>query len=283
MRNNGVRWLPVGGLLAALFFVPSALGQSYPERPIRIVTSPPGGGSDLTARLIADNITGPLGQPVIIENRANNVGATLVAQSEPDGYTLLEVSSSMWLRPFFQKDVGYDPVKDFAPVTVIAISPSDLVTHPSVPAKSVKELVALAKAKPAALNVATGPTGSTNHLAAELFQYMAGVKFTRVAYRGGGPGLIALIGGETQLTFGSAGSCPPTLIRTKFAFSRSQAASRRSSCRTCPRLRIRVCPDMSSWASIRSWRRQERIGRSSRGSITKSFARSRRPQSKTGF
>jgi tripartite-type tricarboxylate transporter receptor subunit TctC len=198
-------------LVAIAPWVGMACAQNYPNRPIRIISSPVGGGNDFVARLIAQGLTGPLGQPIIIENRPNNVTGQIVAKALPDGYTLLASSGSLWLAPLMQDGVPYDAVRDFAPVSLTAISPNILVVHPTVPASSIKELIALAKAKPGALNVATGPTASTNHLAAEMFKYMAGINITRVAYKGGGPALIGLVGGEVQLLFASASSVVPQM------------------------------------------------------------------------
>ncbi len=197
----------VNSLLAAVLVIATGLAcaQGYPNRPIRIISSPVGGGNDFVARLVAHGMTG-IGQPIIIENRPNNVTGQIVAKALPDGYTLLASSSSLWLAPLMQDDVPYNVVRDFAPVVLTAISANVLVVHPSVTVSSAKDLIALAKARPGALNVATGPTGSTNHLAAELFKYMAGVNVTRVAYKGGGPALVGLMGGEVQLLFASASS-----------------------------------------------------------------------------
>ena len=185
-------------------------GQAYPYKTIRIVASGVGGGSDFTARLIAQGISGPLGQPVIVDNRANAIvqGET-VSKSQPDGYTLLLGGSAIWLAPFLQDKVPWEPLRDFATVTQVERSPNMLVVHPSVPANSVKELIALAKAKPGALNFASGGAGGSAHLAGELFKAMAAINIVWVPYKSGSQAILALMGGETQMTFAGAESVIP--------------------------------------------------------------------------
>ena len=188
-----------------------ASGQEFPNKAIRIVSTGAGGGNDFVARIIAQALTGNLGQQVIVENRpgANGIiAAQTVAKAAPDGYTLLNYSGGFWLLPFLQK-VPYDPVKDFSPVTLAVSSPSILVVHASLPVKSVKELIALAKARPGDLNYGTGSTGSTPHLAAELFKAMAGVNILRIPYKGSGVALNAILVGEVQLVFATAGPVGP--------------------------------------------------------------------------
>jgi tripartite-type tricarboxylate transporter receptor subunit TctC len=183
----------------------SGSGQAYPNRPIRMVAGAPGGSSDFAARTVSQGISGPLGQNVIVENRSFGVMAIeIVAKAPPDGYTLLYYGSALWIGPLFQK-MSYDPVLDLAPVSMALSSPNILLVHPGVPAKSVKELVALAKAKPGTLNYASGETGSSGHLSAELFKHMTGVNIVRVPFKGQGPALTALLGGEVQMLIASAG------------------------------------------------------------------------------
>ena len=163
--------------------------QSFPNKPVRIVTSEPGGGSDINARLVAQGISAPLGQPVIIDNRGGGVlPAIYVAKATADGYTLLNSSGVFWIGPYMQK-VAYDPVRDFSPITLTASAPNLLVVHPSLPAKSVEELIALAKSRPGELNYASAGTGGSGHLAAELFKAMARVNLTLIPYNGAGPAL----------------------------------------------------------------------------------------------
>ncbi len=190
---------------ATVIAATNAPAQDYPNKPIRIVTSEPGGGTDYGARLIAQGLTSNMGQQVIVENRGGASGAlmsNLVAKSTPDGYTLLYHSNALYLSPFMQDNVGYDPVKDFAPVILAAKSPSVLCVHPAVPASSVKELIALARAKPGTLNYGSGAVGL---LAAELLKSMTGVNIVHVRYKGAGPALNATIAGEIQVIMAASG------------------------------------------------------------------------------
>lgn len=183
-------------------------GQDYPNRPVRILTSAAGGTTDFTARLIAQGISGPLGQQVIVENRPGSpaIAGGIVAKATPDGYTLLAYGPSILLMPFLRSNVPYDPVRDFSPISLTDTSPTVLVVHPSVPVKSVKELIALAKARPGELNYGRASVGGANHLPMELFKAMAGVNIVTVPYKGGGPAVIGLLGGEVDLLFGTAAS-----------------------------------------------------------------------------
>lgn len=176
-------------------------GQAYPTKPIRIVTAPAGAGNDFVARLIAQGLSGSLGQQLVVDNRPAGIIGELVAKAPADGYTLLAVGSVLWLTPFLQDSVGYDPVKDFSPISLTARSVNILVVHPSVTANSVGELIALAKSKPGQLNYATGATGASNHLAAELFKAMAGVNIVRIPYKGSGPAVNDLVSGQVHMMF----------------------------------------------------------------------------------
>lgn len=183
--------------------------SAFPVKPIRIVTAAVGGASDFTARMLAQGLGASFGQQIIVDNRGGASGiiaAQAVQKSPPDGYTLLLFTSPLWLLPLLQENVPYDPVKDFVPISMTDSSPSILVVHPSLPVKSVRELIALAKARPAELNYSRASAGGPSHLSAELFKSMAGVNFLPVPYKGGGPALLALLGGEVELTFASAGA-----------------------------------------------------------------------------
>ena len=180
-----------------------ALSQDYPNRPVRIVTNQPGGGGDIESRIIRETIAGRLGQPVIVENRPGNLIGGIVARALPDGYTLLIAGPTMAFGPLLGK-TDYDTLKDFSPISSLGSAPNVLVVHPGLPVNSVKELIALAKAKPGVLNYSTAATGSSYHLAGELFKSLAGVNIVRVPYVGGGPTITAVIGGEVQLSFGTA-------------------------------------------------------------------------------
>ena len=185
-------------------------GQAYPAKTIRIVTAGVGGGNDFVSRLIAQGIAGPLGQSVIVDNRpgVSTIPGQVVAQSPPDGYTILVYGPGTWLSQFLRKDVPYEVERDFAPVTILDRGPLLVVVHPSVPVKTIKGLIALAKAKPGELNYSTGGTGSTSHLAPELFKYMTGVNMVRIPYKSGSQEIIDLVAGQVQLTF-SAGRATP--------------------------------------------------------------------------
>ncbi len=188
--------------------------QTFPMKPIRLVTSVPGGASDVVARMLARELTASFGQPVIVDNRGALAGIEAVARAAPDGYTLMLGSNSFWIGPLMQK-MSYDPVKDFAPVSLTQISPNILIVHPSLPAKSVKELIALAKARPGVLNVASGSTGAVSHLAAEMFKSMAGVDIVTVPFKGAGPALLGVLSGQAQLMFATSGSAAPHLAAGK--------------------------------------------------------------------
>ncbi len=202
----------IGLLLLVLPFliIKATLAQTYPNKPIHIICPEPGGGADLAARLIAQGITGPLGQSVIVDNRPSGIilGQT-VAKSQADGYTLLLTGNTHWLLPLLQNNVPFDPVNDFAPISVVASAPLLLVVHPSVSANTVRELIELAKAKPGELNYAAGATGSSNHLAGELFKSMAGVNIASIPYKGGGPALNDVVAGRVQLMFFVAPAVTP--------------------------------------------------------------------------
>ena len=182
--------------------------QNYPNTFIRIVTTQAGSGNDFTARVIAPAISGGLGQQVIVDNRGAIAGE-VVAKAQPDGYTLLCWGSPLWLAPFLREKVAYDPVKDFAPISLLVTTPNILVVHPSLSVKSVKELIALAKARPGDLNYASPGAGGSVHLAAELFKSMAGVNIVQIGYRGTGQAFTSLISGEVQLMFPNAASVTP--------------------------------------------------------------------------
>jgi tripartite-type tricarboxylate transporter receptor subunit TctC len=179
-------------------------GQAYPTKAVRILTGEAGGGIDLMSRLIAQGISGPLGQPVIVENRSAIIANEITYKAPADGYTLLFTSSNLWLGPMFDK-VPYDPVKDFTAVSLATRAPNVLVVHPSLPVKSVKDLIALARARPGDLNYATGSTGSATHLSAEIFKSMAGINVVRIPYKGTAPAIIALAAGEVQFMLSTPG------------------------------------------------------------------------------
>jgi len=187
----------------------AACGQDFPLRTLRIVTSAVGGSGDLLSRFIAQEIAAPLGQAVIVENRASNIGPEVVTKAPPDGYTLLEGGSAVWLTPLLQDGTPWDALRDFAPVSLVERSPNVLVVHPSLPVKSVLELIALARARPGELNFSTSAPGGSSHLAGELFKLMTGVKIVWVPYKGSAAAAVALMVGEVQLAFSNAGAVMP--------------------------------------------------------------------------
>jgi tripartite-type tricarboxylate transporter receptor subunit TctC len=188
----------------------AACGQAYPSKPVRVVTSAPGGGSDMVSRLLAQGLTASLGQQVVVENRGGGIVAgETVAKSPADGYTLLYYGSALWLLPLMRKDVPYEPLRDFAPISWVSRQPNVLVVHPSLPAPSVKALIALARAQPGALNYSSGGVGSSGHMGAELFKYLAGVDIVRINYKGQGPATNDVVSGQVQLTFGTSASVMP--------------------------------------------------------------------------
>ena len=185
-------------------------GQDYPNRPIRIFTSEVAGGADAMARLFGEGIAGALGQQVIVENRPSGViPVETVSKAKPDGYTVLVYGSTVWLLPLMRSNVPYDPVRDLAAISLATSAPNILVVHPSMPINSVKELIALAKAKPGELNYSSAGSGSAIHLAAELFKSMAGVNIVRVPYKGTAPAINDLIAGFVQLSFPNVGIAAP--------------------------------------------------------------------------
>jgi len=199
---------------AALAAMSVAHAADYPVKPIRFVLGfAPGGASDTMARAIGTRLSEGLGQPVVIDNRAGaggNIAAEIVARSAPDGYTMLLGNNGILaVNVSLYPKLGFDPVKDFAPVVLIASQPNILVVHPAVAANSVKELVALAKAQAGKLNYASPGNGTTGHLAGELFKRMAGVEYTIIPFKGGGPAALAMLSGETQFTFATALSVQP--------------------------------------------------------------------------
>ena len=189
----------------------SALAQTpYPSKTVRmIIPFPPGGGTDTLGRIMALKLGEVLGQQVVVDNRpggGTNIGAEIAAKAPPDGYTVLMTNVSHAINVTLYSKLAYDLVKDFAPVSLLASTPNILVVHPSVPAKSVKELIAVAKARPGQLDYASSGSGTSPHLAAELFSMMAGVKMSHIPYKGGGPAVIGLLGGQCSVGFATTPS-----------------------------------------------------------------------------
>jgi tripartite-type tricarboxylate transporter receptor subunit TctC len=186
---------------------------AYPNRPVRVIVPQSAGGStDLAARIVLQRMTENMGQTFVVDNRpgAGSLNGTeTVAKSAPDGYTLLAVAASFTINPSLHKDLPFDPIRDFAPVTRFAALPHILVVHPTLPVKSVKELIALAKAKPGELNYASSGVATSTHLATELFKYLTGTDMVQVPYKGGAPGMIGLLSGQVQLYFATISTALP--------------------------------------------------------------------------
>ena len=202
------------GLMTLAAFPVTATAQTdYPNRPIRfIIGFPPGGSNNIVARAIAPKLSELLGQQVVVDNRGGantSIATALAAQSEPDGYTILMNAPGHTTNPWLIKNLSYDSLKDFDFITQLGRASNLLATHPSFPPRSVKELIAYSKANPGKVNFGSSGTGTSVHLSAELFRYMTGLDWVHVPYKGGGPGLVALLAGEVSLYFGNV----PTVIR----------------------------------------------------------------------
>ena len=193
-------------LLAASCFASATAFAAYPDRPIRLIMPYPAGGSiDTAGRAVAQKLAEHFGQQIVIDNRTGSggtIGTETAARAAPDGYTLvMGGTGTLALSPHLQRNLPYDSVRDFTPVTMLIASPYVLVVHPSVPANSVKELIALAKARPGQIDYASGGNGSAPHFASEMFNAAAGVKLTHIPYKGSTPAVIDLIGGQVQVMF----------------------------------------------------------------------------------
>lgn len=211
--------------------------QSYPAKPVRLIAAYPAGGpSDIVARAVAQRVGEVLGQSILVENRAGaggNVGFEAGAKAPPDGYTLLLGAGAMTIAPAIYPKLGYDVVRDLAPIALVASSTFVLMVHPAVPASSPSDLIRLARARPGVLNVGSAGLGSPPHLAAELFQSMAKIKIVHLPYKGATPALTALLGGETDLYFGGISSAVPHVQSARL---RGLAVTSRKRASTLPNL-----------------------------------------------
>jgi tripartite-type tricarboxylate transporter receptor subunit TctC len=191
------------GLALAPQLAAAQAPDTWPSRPVRLILPfPPGGGTDILGRLIAERLTASLGQPVVTENRGGaggNVGAEAAARSAPDGYTFVLVAPSLAISPSLYSKLNYDPVRDFAPVSLVATVPNVIITHPSVPANTLAEFTRLAKTKPGGMNFGSGGSGTSNHLAGELFNIVAGVKLVHVPYKGVNLAMNDVLSGQIHL------------------------------------------------------------------------------------
>ena len=203
-----------------VFAMPMAQAQNYPIKPVRIISPySPGGLGDLVPRAIAAVLSESMGQQFVVDNRpgaSQAIGMQLAAKSPADGYTMVYGSvTSLAINPAVTKDLAYDPIKDFAPVSLCVTTPLFLVVHPSVPAKNVKELIALAKRQPGKLTFASGGAGSSNHLAGELLKLLGGVDLLHVPYKGAGPAMVDVMAGHVDMMLGAAGLAEARAGRVK--------------------------------------------------------------------
>jgi tripartite-type tricarboxylate transporter receptor subunit TctC len=228
----------------------------YPTRPIRfVVPFPPGGTPDIQARMLSENLAQRLGQPVVIDNRGGAggvLGMEIVARAPADGHTIVTATVGAWtVTPHIYK-LPYDVLKDFAPVIQVATTPGVLVVHPSVPVKTVKELLALAREKPGVLNYASGGAGGFSHISAELFLYMTKVKIADVPYKGAAPAMSGLLGGHTQVMFNTALTTLPHVKAGKLRALAATSAKRMDSMPELPTIAEAGVPgyENSSWTAI---------------------------------
>jgi tripartite-type tricarboxylate transporter receptor subunit TctC len=236
----------------------SALAQTYPAKPVRIIVPfPPGGTTDLLARTFAAKLSESLGQQVVVENRAGatgNIGADAAAKSAPDGYTLvIGQASNLAINPTLMgKQLPYDPVKDFAPVTLLASTPNVLVVHPSLPVRSVRDLVALAKSKPGAILYATSGNGSPGHFCGALLNKLAGISMVHIPYKGAGPALIDVVGGHASLYFTSMPSAQPFVPSGRLRVIAQTSMARSPSMPDLPTVAEAGYPgyDITSWWGV---------------------------------
>lgn len=212
-KNGSSFCLHTSALILGCALAAAASAQEYPARPVRVVVpQSPGGSTDLVARAVAQRLTESLGQNVIVDNRpgAGSINGTdMVAKAAPDGHTVLAVAASFTINPAVRNKLPFDPVRDFTPVTQLVTLPHILVLHPSVPATTVKEFIALAKAKPGVLNYGISGIATSTHMAGELFMHMTGIQMVGIPYKGGAPGMTALLGGQIQLYFATISTAIP--------------------------------------------------------------------------
>ena len=233
-----------------------AMAQEYPNRPIRLIVPQSAGGStDLIARLLAQKMSDTLGQTIVVDNRpgAGSVNGTeTAAKAAPDGYTLLTVAASFTITPALHKKLPFDSVRDFAPISQVASLPHLVIVHPSVPVKSVKDLIALAKAKPGELNVATSGIATSTHLAAELFMHLTGTKMVMVPYKGGSPSMTGMLAGQCQVNFAAMSTAIPHVRAGKVRAIAVSSAKRSITAPEYPTIAEAGVPgyEHSSWVGL---------------------------------
>ncbi len=244
-------------IVAALCcIVAPAFGQNWPERPIRVILPfAPGGGTDGLARLLADKLTASLGQTVIVENRAGaggTIGNNFVAKAPPDGYTLLFSAGSIAVAATMYPKLPYDTIKEFAPISMVATQPNVVAVHPSVPAKSINELIDWIKANPGKVNYGSAGHGSATHLAPELFKYQAKVDMQHVPFKGSAPAVMAAVAGDVQVIFGTASAVLPQVQAGKLKLLAITTARRLPMLSSLPTVSESGVPgyDFSTWYAL---------------------------------
>jgi len=243
-------------ILACLFFSATPWAQDqWPSKPVRMILPfPPGGGTDILGRLIADRLSASLGQPVVTENRGGaggNVGAEAAAKSAPDGYTLVLVAPSLAISPTLYSRLNYDPVKDLAPISLVATVPNVMVTQPSMPGE-LKEFIATVKAKPGALNFGSGGAGTSNHLAGELFNLVAGTKLVHIPYKGVNLAMQDVLSGNVHLVFIGIPAAAPHIKAGKLRALALVAPQRSSALPDVPTVAEAGLPDfeVTTWYGV---------------------------------
>ena len=254
--NLAVRWM-VAGSLSLTAVLAQAQTAGYPVKPVRwVVPFPPGGSADIMGRMIGQDLAKALGQQVVIENRAGAsaiVGSEYVAKSPADGYTLLQANvSQMTIHPSLYPRLPYDPLKDFAPVTVLGIVTSVMVTTPSLPVASVRDLVAMAKKRPGQLNFTSSGAGSSTHLTGELLKQRAGIAMTHINYKGSGPALTDVMAGFVEIMFENLPSALPFINANKLKVLAVTGKDRSLVVKSVPTLAESGFPgfDMVSWQAL---------------------------------
>jgi tripartite-type tricarboxylate transporter receptor subunit TctC len=247
------KWITV---LCAALFAQGVIAQSWPSKPIRMVVAfPPGGSTDLAARALGERLASALGQPVVVENKpgaSGNIGAEFVARSAPDGHTLLMAATSFATAPAFFPKLSWDPVKDFAPVSLVATVPIIMVVHPSVQAGNPKELISYSKANPGKLNMASPGAATLTRLAGEMFKKAAGVDWVTVHYKGGPPAVADLLGGQAQVMFANISDVISHVKAGKLRALAVTGARRSAIVAELPTLSESALPgfDVSTWQAV---------------------------------
>jgi tripartite-type tricarboxylate transporter receptor subunit TctC len=246
---------PIGFFLALVFTANLWAQDAWPSRALRMILPfPPGGGTDILGRLIAERLSASLGQPVVVENRGGaggNVGAEMAARAAPDGYTIVLVAPSLAISPTLYSKLGYDPVKDFAPVSLVATVPNVMITQPAMPGE-LREFIAAARAKPGALNFGSGGAGTSNHLAGELFNLVAGTQLVHIPYKGVNLAMQDVLSGNVHLVFIGIPAAAPHIKAGKLRALALVAPQRSSALPDVPTVAEAGLPDfeVTTWYGV---------------------------------